>query len=73
MPIDEYNYVRNMVLYSVIFVSLLTDCVCLCASGQTASTVAEERQFNPRLTKSLDEFVHIMNNLNLPKPKKIGI
>lgn len=41
--------------------------------GQTASTVAEERQFNPRLTKSLDEFVHIMNNLNLPKPKKIDI
>ncbi|XP_074539585.1 persulfide dioxygenase ETHE1, mitochondrial [Halichoeres trimaculatus] len=41
--------------------------------GQTVSSVAEERQFNPRLTKSQDEFVDIMNNLNLPKPKKIDI
>lgn len=41
--------------------------------GQTVSTVGEERQFNPRLTKSLEEFVDIMNNLNLPKPKKIDI
>lgn len=47
--------------------------VCLCASGQTASTVGEERRFNPRLTKNLDEFVKIMNNLNLAKPKKMGI
>jgi len=48
-------------------------CFCLCVPGQTVSTVGEERQFNPRLTKSLDEFVKIMNNLNLPKPEKIGI
>ncbi|XP_068179610.1 persulfide dioxygenase ETHE1, mitochondrial [Antennarius striatus] len=41
--------------------------------GQTASTVSEERKFNPRLTKSLEEFVDIMKNLNLPKPKKIDI
>lgn len=41
--------------------------------GQTVSSVAEERKFNPRLTKSLDEFTNIMNNLNLPKPKKIDI
>ncbi|KAE8289252.1 Persulfide dioxygenase ETHE1, mitochondrial [Larimichthys crocea] len=41
--------------------------------GQTASTVGEERKFNPRLTKSLVEFANIMNNLNLPKPKKIDI
>ncbi|XP_022620011.1 persulfide dioxygenase ETHE1, mitochondrial [Seriola dumerili] len=41
--------------------------------GQTVSTVGEERKFNPRLTKSLEEFVNIMNNLNLPKPKKIDI
>ncbi|XP_059196247.1 persulfide dioxygenase ETHE1, mitochondrial [Centropristis striata] len=41
--------------------------------GQTVSTVGEERQFNPRLTKSLQEFVKIMNNLNLPKPHKIDI
>ncbi|KAK5892047.1 hypothetical protein CesoFtcFv8_012466 [Champsocephalus esox] len=41
--------------------------------GQTASTVGEERRFNPRLTKSVDEFVNIMNNLNLPKPSKIDV
>uniref|UniRef100_A0A8C1TBT9 ETHE1 persulfide dioxygenase n=1 Tax=Cyprinus carpio TaxID=7962 RepID=A0A8C1TBT9_CYPCA len=39
--------------------------------GQTVSTVDEEKKFNPRLTKTLQEFVNIMNNLNLPKPKKI--
>ncbi|XP_038163084.1 persulfide dioxygenase ETHE1, mitochondrial-like [Cyprinodon tularosa] len=41
--------------------------------GQTVSTVGEERKFNPRLTKSKDEFVDIMNSLNLPKPDKIDI
>lgn len=41
--------------------------------GQTASTVGEERKFNPRLTKPLEEFVEIMNNLNLPRPDKIDI
>lgn len=52
----------------------MTFCVlCLYASGQTVSTVGEERKFNPRLTKSIHEFVNIMKNLNLPKPKKIGI
>jgi hypothetical protein len=35
--------------------------------------VGEERRFNPRLTKSVEEFVDIMTNLNLPKPAKIGI
>uniref|UniRef100_A0A8C6S4H9 Persulfide dioxygenase ETHE1, mitochondrial n=1 Tax=Neogobius melanostomus TaxID=47308 RepID=A0A8C6S4H9_9GOBI len=39
--------------------------------GQTVSTVGEERKFNPRLTKTLEEFVDIMNNLNLPRPNKI--
>uniref|UniRef100_A0A3P8W0S4 Persulfide dioxygenase ETHE1, mitochondrial n=1 Tax=Cynoglossus semilaevis TaxID=244447 RepID=A0A3P8W0S4_CYNSE len=41
--------------------------------GQTVSTVGEERKYNPRLTKSLEEFVNIMKNLNLPKPSKIDI
>lgn len=41
--------------------------------GQTVSTVDEEKKYNPRLTKSLEEFVKIMNNLNLPKPKQIDI
>lgn len=37
------------------------------------TTVEEEKKFNPRLTKSLEEFVELMNNLNLPYPKKIGL
>lgn len=40
-------------------------------NGQTSSTVAEEKQYNPRLNKSEMEFVNIMKNLNLPHPKKI--
>ncbi|MGH0183914.1 UNVERIFIED_CONTAM: hypothetical protein FKN15_013248, partial [Acipenser sinensis] len=40
--------------------------------GQTVSSVGEERKFNPRLTKTLSEFVEIMNNLALPYPKQIG-
>lgn len=34
--------------------------------------MAEEMALNPRLSKSLEEFVEIMNNLNLPYPKMIG-
>lgn len=40
--------------------------------GQTATTVGEEMKFNPRLTKSLEEFIKIMDNLNLPYPEMIG-
>lgn len=40
--------------------------------GQLESTVAEEKELNPRLSRTLEEFVEIMNNLNLPYPKKIG-
>ena len=41
--------------------------------GRTVSTVGEEKAFNPRLGggKSEDEFVAIMNGLNLPRPKLI--
>ncbi|CAH0686309.1 unnamed protein product [Spodoptera exigua] len=39
--------------------------------GQTATTVWEEKKYNPRLTKPLKEFIHIMDNLNLPYPKMI--
>ena len=43
--------------------------------GRTESTVAEEKSFNPRLGggKSVDEFVGIMDNLNLALPKKIDV
>lgn len=40
-------------------------------NGRMVTTVAEEKTFNPRLTKSLNEFVDIMNNLNLLYPKMI--
>mmetsp|Transcript_23918 Transcript_23918/g.61611 ORF Transcript_23918/g.61611 Transcript_23918/m.61611 type:complete len:394 (+) Transcript_23918:78-1259(+) len=41
--------------------------------GRSASSVREERLLNPRLGdhKTLEEFVEIMKNLNLPYPKKI--
>tara|TARA_Y100001934_G_scaffold252173_1_gene315998 strand:+ start:123 stop:824 length:702 start_codon:yes stop_codon:yes gene_type:complete len=41
--------------------------------GHTRSTVAEEKQFNPRLKLANDEnaFADIMNGLNLAYPKKI--
>ncbi|XP_060679481.1 persulfide dioxygenase ETHE1, mitochondrial-like [Hemiscyllium ocellatum] len=40
-------------------------------TGQTVTTVAEEKRLNPRLSKSLSEFIAIMSNLNLPYPKQI--
>ncbi|KAK4292573.1 hypothetical protein Pmani_034661 [Petrolisthes manimaculis] len=42
-------------------------------TGQTATTVAEEKQFNPRLTKNKEEFNDIMTNLGLAYPKKIDV
>uniref|UniRef100_A0A1B6FJV1 Persulfide dioxygenase ETHE1, mitochondrial n=1 Tax=Cuerna arida TaxID=1464854 RepID=A0A1B6FJV1_9HEMI len=41
--------------------------------GLTCSTVLEEKTYNPRLTKPKAEFIKLMNNLNLPYPKKIDI
>lgn len=43
-------------------------------NGFSHSTVGEEKLLNPRLAnKSEEEFVHIMDNLNLAYPKKIDI
>ncbi len=39
--------------------------------GQMVSTIAEEKQFNPRLKGDRQAFIHLMDNLNLPNPKKI--
>lgn len=39
--------------------------------GRTISTVGEEKLYNPRLTKPVEEFKTIMKNLNLPYPKQI--
>ena len=42
--------------------------------GETVSTIGEERAFNPRLqVKSVDEYVALMNCLNLPNPKMMDV
>lgn len=41
--------------------------------GQTVSTIGEEKTYNPRLTKPLNEFIEVMENLNLAYPKNIGL
>ena len=41
--------------------------------GETSSTVGEEKTLNPRLSKPEDEFIKIMDNLNLAYPKKIDV
>ena len=40
--------------------------------GETVSTIGKEKSSNPRLqVKNVDEYIDIMNNLNLKKPEKI--
>lgn len=41
--------------------------------GFTVSTVDEEKRLNPRLTKTLPDFIEFMANLKLDPPKKIDI
>lgn len=42
--------------------------------GDTVSTIGEERRCNPRLqVRSVDEYVAIMNSLNLPNPKMMDV
>jgi len=41
--------------------------------GFTSSTVEEEKKFNPRLTKTQSEFVHVMDALGLAPPKKLDL
>lgn len=43
-------------------------------NGRRVSNIGQEKTINPRLAnKSLDEFLLIMRNLNLPKPKLIDV
>lgn len=44
-------------------------------AGRTASTIGEERSFNPRIGGAADErdFIGFMENLKLPHPKKLEI
>lgn len=42
-------------------------------AGMTVSTIGEEKRFNPRFAgKSRDEFIALMNALQLPHPKKLA-
>ncbi|MDA9084864.1 MBL fold metallo-hydrolase [Candidatus Pelagibacter sp.] len=41
-------------------------------NGKKVSTIGKEKKFNPRLqVKNVDEYIEIMNNLNLKKPTEI--
>jgi sulfur dioxygenase len=43
-------------------------------NGQTVSTIGKEKKFNPRLqVNNVNEYIDIMNNLNLSKPKLMDI
>ena len=43
-------------------------------NGQTVSSIGKEKKFNPRLqVNSVNEYIDIMNNLNLSKPKLMDI
>jgi sulfur dioxygenase len=43
-------------------------------NGQTVSSIGKEKKFNPRLqVNGVNEYIDIMNNLNLPKPKLMDI
>ncbi len=42
--------------------------------GDTVSTIGEEKRYNPRLqVKSVDEYIALMNNLNLSNPKMMDV
>lgn len=40
--------------------------------GVTTTTVGEELKYNPRLTKSKEEFMEIMEQLGLTRPARMG-
>ena len=46
--------------------------MCIFILGRTVTSVEEEKNLNPRLTKPREEFIKIMEGLGLPYPKKIG-
>lgn len=42
--------------------------------GDTVSTIGEEKRYNPRLqVKSVEDYIELMNNLNLPNPKLMDV
>ena len=67
--IDAYNSIFNRLL------KLPEDTLLYPAhdyKGETVSTIGKEKRSNPRLqVRNVDEYIEIMNNLNLKKPEKI--
>ena len=41
-------------------------------NGNTCSTIGEEKLYNPRLSRTRNEFIDLMENLKLELPKLIG-
>ena len=70
-PADSYNSIFNKIL------KLPEQTLVYPAhdyKGDAVSTIEEEKKFNPRLqVKSKQEYIDIMNNLNLPDPKMMDI
>lgn len=61
-------------IHTELFAKLPNHCKVMPAhdyQGRPYSTILEEKTFNPRVNKSIEEFLDIMDNLNLPKPKRI--
>ena len=70
-PYDSYNSIFER------FLKLPEDTFLYPAhdyNGNTVSTIGEEKKYNPRLqVNSVEEYVSIMNNLNLSNPKMMDI
>ena len=70
-PRQQYNSIFNKLL------RLPDDTLVFPAhdyKGDTVSTIGEEKAFNPRLqVKSVDDYVALMNSLNLPNPKMMDV
>ena len=70
-PVDQYHSIFNRLL------KLPDETLVYPAhdyKGDTVSTIAEEKACNPRLqVGSVQEYVEIMNNLNLPNPKMMDV
>tara|TARA_B100000767_G_scaffold99778_2_gene95765 strand:- start:60 stop:1079 length:1020 start_codon:yes stop_codon:yes gene_type:complete len=70
-PLDSYNSIFKKLL------KLPNDTLVYPAhdyKGAKVSTILKEKNFNPRLqVKSSNEYIEIMNNLNLPNPKLMDI
>ena len=69
---NTFSFTQLMITKVSFFYYLKLDCYIIIGSGNTVSTVQEEKKHNKRLRKPKDEFVKIMDNLNLAYPRKIG-